>query len=84
MFNGNPNLPARLLPLHMKIVESLFNFPQHLTFKILLATISTLATRDIIHNQKFAIVPINILRLARSEFFVTTESATRFHHEPRS
>ena len=79
MFYGNLNFLARFLTLNMKFVESFFNIPQYRTFKILLAAICTLETWHIIHDKKFAIVPINILRLSRPEFFMTTESTSCFH-----
>ena len=66
----------------MKFIESFFNIPQYLAFKILLAAICTLETGHIIYNKKFAIVPVNVLRLARPEFFMTTESTSCFHDGP--
>ena len=84
VFYGNVNFLARFLTLDMEFVESFFNIPQDMTFKILLAAIRALETGYIIHDKKFAIVPVNVLRLARLEIFMTTESASCFHSEPRS
>ena len=84
VFYGNVNFLARFLALDMEFVESFFNIPQYLTFEILLAAIRTLKTWHIIYDKKFAIVPVNVLRLARLEIFMTTESASCFHPEPRS
>ena len=83
VFYGNLNFLARFLTLNMKFVESFFDIPQHMTFKILLTAIHALETWYIIHNKKFAIVPVNVLRLARLEFFMTTESTSCFHDGPR-
>jgi len=82
VFYGNLNFLARFLTLNMEFVESFFNIPQYPTFKILLAAICTLETGHIIYNKKFAIVPVNVLRLARPEFFMTTESTPCFHDGP--
>lgn len=84
VFYGNVNFLARFLTLDMEFIESFFNIPQDMTFKILLAAIRALETGYIIHDKKFTIVPVNVLRLVRLEIFMTTESASCFHPEPRS
>ena len=65
VFNGNLNLFARFLPMYMKFVESLFYISQYATFKVLFATVRALETGHIIHNEKLAIAPINVLGLPR-------------------
>ncbi len=84
MLNRNVNLLTRFLPFEMDLIEFFLNISQDVSCKILLATISTLKTWDIIHNKKFIIVSVNILCLRRLEMFMTTENTTSIHHEPRS
>ena len=84
MFNRNLHLLTCLASVDIDVIESLLNIPQDMPFKILLATIGTLKTWYVIHNKKFAIVPVNVLCLHRFEILMTTENTPCMHHEPRS
>ena len=79
MFNGNLNFFARLLPMYMEFVESLFYTSQYATFKVLFATVRALETGHIIHNEKLVIAPINILGLPRLKSLMTTKRTACFH-----
>jgi len=82
VFNGNLNLFARFLPMYMEFVESLFYISQYATFKVLFATVRALETGHVIHNEKLAIVPINVLGLTRLKSLMTTKSTPCFHQAP--
>ncbi len=82
VFNGNLNLFARFLPMYMEFVESLFYISQYETFKVLFATVRALETGYVIHNEKLAIVPINVLGLTRLKFLMTTKRTACFHQAP--
>jgi hypothetical protein len=84
MLNRNVNFLARFLSLEMDLIEFLLNVSQNVPLKILLATINTLKTWNVIHNKKFIVVSVNILGLRRLEMFMPTENTTPTHHEPRS
>ncbi len=82
VFNGSLNLFARFLSMYMEFVESLFYTSQYETFKVLFATVRALETGHVIHNEKLAIVPINVLGLTRLKFLMTTKRTSCFHQAP--
>ena len=82
VFNGNLNLLTRLLPMYMEFVESLFYISQYATFKVLFATVRALETGHIVHNEKLAIAPINVLGLPRLKSLMTTKRTACFHQAP--
>ena len=73
VFNGNLNRLARLASMDMEFVEFLFNTLQYPSFEILFATVRALEAGNGIDNEKLAIMPVNVLGLARPKFLVTTK-----------
>ena len=82
VFNGNLNILTRLLPMYMEFVKSLFYISQYATFKVLFATVRALKTGYIVHNEKLAIAPINVLGLPRLKSLMTTKRTACFHQAP--
>ena len=68
--------------MDVEFVEFSFYTLQYASFEILFTTVRALETGNVIHNEKLAIVPVNVLSLARFKFPVTTKRTPSLHHAP--
>ncbi len=65
-------------------IKFFFNFPQYLPLKILLATVLTLLTWNVVHDKKLVVMPVNILHRVLFKVLISTKMTNFAHDYPRS